>query len=1842
MAKFVEVGIKFSDIGDSASKVSKKLSTALNSSSLPQNLRSDIEQIISRIENFDKRTKAGGLKLVDKEGLIAEGKFIKKRIDTILRDIRDSIREGKISEEMATQLNAIGAVIETKQAEVARKSGQIKSIQTLPEKATAGTGFSQVTQIGTAITKVQKFREEIAQLVQKEKELRASGEELNKKDKDRLELLRQRESSVDKLEEVIKQQLESEAALRQEVENLKLEIQNLVQKYSDLEKSAYGGEQALEVLAEQTSETHKESAKFGTTLAETSEGLKAQGQEFKESKQKIKGFEDQVKSTLSSMFGFAAIFSQLQRVFRESIRTIKELDKAFTEIAMVTTLTNKEAWGLKETFNELARSTGLSLTEVSKLGVEFFRQGRSISETTKLIEAAGIAARLANISTTDSVRFLTSAINGYSLSASQALVVSDKFAALAASSASSYEELATALSKVAAQAYSAGVNMDNMMGFIATALETTREAPENIGTAFKTIFARMSEIKDYGATLEDGMDISRVDKALKSINVQLRNNNGEIRNLDEVLIDVGKGWKDLNKNQKAYVTTALAGTRQQTRLLAVLENFDRTMDLASVSADSLGASLAQQQKYYDSLEYSFTNLSTAWQDLIISLNESTLIKAVVQGLTTFLDVLTAIVKNPISRFILGTIATLTLLTLVTNGVSTAFRMAKSELLNYGETISFSSFANLLLAKTTGAAGNAATGATPKFWGLAKAVIAASGGLALILPVVAGIVGVFFDLFPSIKKTEESFNELGSEIYNLNKKIKDSTKSFQEYEELQNKLFLSNEELERTKELSQQIQDSLGSDFSVINEEGLLDIEKYNEAIESIKNNAEEIFKNQYADARNIANYKGFDQLTQAQQEVLNLGKAMELQNVATREEFEALPESIKETTLAVAKLKNELAGLENLSKNSAYGTEEDIAQIEQAYSFVENNLTKFKEGANTVKLEILKSLDNFTPEIQSSIIALFGPEASTILRIKETFGQATSEILDSLEGDLKRANQIDKFLDTLPKGLQEFRKELFAIIANRGFEGGLEYFLSNIESWSISFEDASIALDKFIDSLNLEPVDSAVKKAQGIIKNLESFMSMMNNETELNISFMQEMIGLYPELAKVIAEGKDLTLDKLKEIAKLEQKEYEDSIQRNIDNLDLQIEVLEEQLKRFKAMKEDEAFINALVALKSEDKVREIFQKSLKDQLDDYRAFTVSKGVITTRAEAVTAELVRRMQNVPYALRPEDISRLRAQIERELFGNVNLGVTFTPSNTAKTQQELRNFVESLIQESINATQTELNGLLAIRSIFQKALDDIKKGSLFKNNEKAAKDYLGILDKIYMITQRILFLESRISKFRRDREIATTGEQFLIALQSENAALKQQIVETKNLIAARKEAQNLLASQRTRSQANLTEVVNGRMMIKDFKAYTRLAPEAKKAIDELVTSFNDLASEIYDSEQVLFDLGQTIKDNNRLIRDNTIKVYEEIAQAVRDREQQKLEAIQKSIEEERKLLEKRRKMYEDAFSEEDFNDSLNETSEKRQRIIEELAKLEGATDLASNRRREELLKEKADIDKEYNKTIRDFSREALFGQLDDEAEALDNRSTNAEEHYEKMVNDIAWLESEISSIIQGGLENVVDFLKTYSENYRSQLTLVKDDIESEWTTIADIVIASFKNIENAIPRFDNINTGSLVEENTTTTTTAPQERVHTVVKGETLSGIAKKYNTTWQKLQSFNNIPNANKIYVGQKIKIPAFKKGGLVDFTGPAWVDGTKTRPEGFLDADNTNMIERLISSLESKYPNTSMAMAGTSETISIGNIIIQTPQLNTNADFSAAGQTLAKAFKEAIGERGININKKK
>jgi TP901 family phage tail tape measure protein len=365
----------------------------------------------------------------------------------------------------------------------------------------------------------------------------------------------------------------------------------------------------------------------------------------------------------TAAFSYYLVFNQLKRLFNDSLNTIKQLDKAMTDAAIVTSMNRKEAWALLGTYQNLARSTGLATSEIANVVTQFLRQGRSIADALKLTEIAAKSAKVAGISANDAVNYLTSAVNGFGLAANQSEMIADKFAAIAAQSATSFQELALAMSKVAPTAKSAGVGVDFMMGVIAKGIETTREAPENIGTAFKTIFARMREVTDLGKAMEDGMSLNRVEKALLSVGVPLRDVSGQFRNLEDVLTEVGDKWTTLTTVEQAYLATALAGSRQQPRLLAIFNDFARTKELIQISAEATGALANQHVEYMKGSEAALANLKTAWEKFTMAFVDA-------EFIITFMHIFAAIISGVasivevFSKGIMGIVTGIGLLSLV--------------------------------------------------------------------------------------------------------------------------------------------------------------------------------------------------------------------------------------------------------------------------------------------------------------------------------------------------------------------------------------------------------------------------------------------------------------------------------------------------------------------------------------------------------------------------------------------------------------------------------------------------------------------------------------------------------------------------------------------------------------------------------------------------------------------------------------------------------------------------------------------------------------------------------------------------------------------------------------------------------------------------------------------------------------------------------------------------------------------------------------------------------------------------------------------------------------------------
>ena len=370
------------------------------------------------------------------------------------------------------------------------------------------------------------------------------------------------------------------------------------------------------------------------TLEDVENFTKKEAELYKERDAKLNKLTDIAAGT----FLGTSLSNLAEDALREGIQFFKEYDEILTRTMMVTGMTRTEVNGLTEAYGDLASSLNSTIKDVAAAQLVFYQQGLGTQEALAMTEASIAVSKTGGIAAEEAANRLTSAVKGYQLAASDAMNIADKMSALDAAAASSVDELTVAMQKSASQARMAGLDLDYYMAYLSTMQEVTREAPENIGTAMKSITARLQEITDIGKVEEDGTTFNNVAKALNSIGIAAVDSSGQLRPLQQIFDELGPQWETLDRNHKSYIATVLAGNRQQSRFIALMDNYDRAMELVNVSQNSGGESAKQLRAYNQGLEASFTDLNNAWQEFATTLADSSMIKKVVDILTNLIEI----------------------------------------------------------------------------------------------------------------------------------------------------------------------------------------------------------------------------------------------------------------------------------------------------------------------------------------------------------------------------------------------------------------------------------------------------------------------------------------------------------------------------------------------------------------------------------------------------------------------------------------------------------------------------------------------------------------------------------------------------------------------------------------------------------------------------------------------------------------------------------------------------------------------------------------------------------------------------------------------------------------------------------------------------------------------------------------------------------------------------------------------------------------------------------------------------------------------------------------------------
>ena len=403
--------------------------------------------------------------------------------------------------------------------------------------------------------------------------------------------------------------------------SLKISKSNITELSTKLIGAGDTGQQAFLKLAQSISQADQPMLKVSNKLQDFAKVLK-QTAKYQLSNNMIRGF----TGAIQSAYGYA-----------------KDLNASLTDIRIVTGQNADQMAKFAEQANKAAKALSTTTTDYTKGSLIYFQQGLGDEEVRERTEATIKMANVTGESTSKIADQLTAVWNNFADGSKKLSYYADAMVALGAATASSSDEISEGVNKFAATAKTVGLSYEYATAALATVTARTRESADVVGNAFKTLFARIQGL-NQGDTLDDGTTLNKYSSALDKVGVNIKTTSGELKGMDVILDELGPKWKTLADDQKMALAQTVAGVRQYSQFMALMNNYDYFKENVGVAEQSTGTLDKQAEIYAESWEAAQKRVRAAaegvYQDLIddkffISLNNG--LADTISGLDAFIE-----------------------------------------------------------------------------------------------------------------------------------------------------------------------------------------------------------------------------------------------------------------------------------------------------------------------------------------------------------------------------------------------------------------------------------------------------------------------------------------------------------------------------------------------------------------------------------------------------------------------------------------------------------------------------------------------------------------------------------------------------------------------------------------------------------------------------------------------------------------------------------------------------------------------------------------------------------------------------------------------------------------------------------------------------------------------------------------------------------------------------------------------------------------------------------------------------------------------------------------------------
>lgn len=335
-----------------------------------------------------------------------------------------------------------------------------------------------------------------------------------------------------------------------------------------------------------------------------------------------------------AMTGYLAVLNEIRKASKNASQVIEDVDKAITDLSIASGITREATAGLVKDYNDYAKELKSTTTQVTTAADDYLRAGKTMVEAKDLISDSIMLSKLGQIDSSQATEDLLATMNGYNMNVEEVGKALDAMVAIDFQAATSSGDLATGLKYSASSAASAGVSFNKLVAILGTVQDRTQQTAQVIGTFANTVLSRYRDITIGKYLSDDGEDISNYESVLKSVGIQLRDQQGEFRDFETVLQEMADKWSSLTSVQQNTVIKIAAGTRQQNRFIALMENYNKVLELTEVAANSAGMAVDKfNNSYANSLEAKQNVLQASFESMIVNSDFDEVYAGIVEATT---------------------------------------------------------------------------------------------------------------------------------------------------------------------------------------------------------------------------------------------------------------------------------------------------------------------------------------------------------------------------------------------------------------------------------------------------------------------------------------------------------------------------------------------------------------------------------------------------------------------------------------------------------------------------------------------------------------------------------------------------------------------------------------------------------------------------------------------------------------------------------------------------------------------------------------------------------------------------------------------------------------------------------------------------------------------------------------------------------------------------------------------------------------------------------------------------------------------------------------------------------